>query len=255
MYGDVGYRRRYGSRARYYNRYGYAGAFPLQGSFPLRGSFPLNGVGSNAGPVAVGGGYGAPIDMSQLESGYNAHTAHAYSGHYGLFGSKKRKEGEKTPFWSTLGDIGGALVTAAVAIPGVALAPVTGGASLIPAVIVGGQTIGNISKRKQIQQREIEQTGTEEKLVIAREKKKGWRALAEEQAAYIGQGNIGTAASEGVETYYTVGEGPVIQYDPMAGQPGVYVEEEAGTPAWVWGLGGAALAGTIVFALSRRGRR
>ena len=212
MYGDPGYRRRYGARARYYNRYGYAGA----------------GVGSNAGPVAVSGGYGAPVDLSQLESGYNAHTASLYAGPYGLFGSKKRAEGEATPFWNTVGDI--LTVGAGALVGGPAGAAVGAG-------IVAGRKAGKTATEKRLAAEGIE-TKTPLNLI-------GNRRLLP-----VGQGNIGTAASQGETAMNTVGSGPVLQYDPT-GQAGVVVAEDSGLP-WGWIVAGLLVAAGGTYALTRK---
>lgn len=216
MYGDVGYRRRYGARSRYYNRYGYAGA----------------GVGANAGPVAVGSGYGAALDLSQIESGYNAQTASHYAGQYGIAGSKWRKEGERTPFWSTIGDV-----------------------LLTPFRAVGfdvGGTKTRRAEREAIAAANAAGGGIayNEALELARARKLQWRGEAEEMAAYIGQGNIGTAAAQGEQTYYSVGTGPVMQYDPMQGQPGVVVAAEPPSP-WIY-VGAAVLVAGLGYAILRK---
>ena len=207
MYGDVGYRRRYGARSKYYNKYGYAGA----------------GVGANAGPVAVGSGYGAALDLSQLESGYNAQTASHYAGQYGIAGSKKRKEGERTPFWSTIGDI----LTL---------------------------RFGRREYREDERAETIAAAGGgiayNEALELARARKLQWRGEAEQMAAYIGQGDIGTAAAQGEQTYYSVGTGPVMQYDPMQGQPGVVVAAEPPSP-WIY-IGAAAVVAGLGYAILRK---
>ena len=216
MYGDVGYRRRYGARSRYYNRYGYAGA----------------GVGSNAGPVAVGSGYGAALDLSQLESGYNAQTASHYAGQYGIAGSKKRKEGERTPFWSTIGDI-----------------------ILLPIRIATTPFVGTNKRRDEREAIAAANAAGggiayNEALELARARKLQWRGEAEQMAAYIGQGNIGTAAAQGEQTYYSVGAGPVVQYDPMQGQPGVAVAAEPPSP-WIY-VGAAVLVAGLGYAILRK---
>ena len=210
MYGDVGYRRRYGARSRYYNRYGYAGA----------------GVGSNAGPVAVGSGYGAALDLSQLESGYNAQTASHYAGQYGIAGSKKRKEGERTPFWSTIGDI--------------------------LTLRFGRREYREDERAEAIAAANAAGGGIayNEALELARARKLQWKGEAEEMAAYIGQGNIGTAAAQGEQAYYSVGTGPVMQYDPMQGQPGVAVAAEPPSP-WIY-IGAAAVVAGLGYAILRK---
>ena len=213
MYGDPGYRRRYGARAVYYNRYGYAGP---------------TSVGGRAGPVTVGGGYGSPVNASSgTLAGYGVWPFTPKAG------IDEAKKGGKV--LNTLLDVGAVLGATIVAGPVGAVAAV--------AVVSGRKAAAT--------KRETAEQWHDEAMGVGRRQARAQIAVADA----IGIGTVGTAAQPGQVTPGTIGAGPVLEYIPVPGAPGVAVEATPGVPAWAWGVGGVMVASGIAFALTRGNRR
>lgn len=224
MYGGVNYRTRYGAQAVINNQFGYAGYGEC------------GCVGENAGGVAVGGGYGAPIVSG---SG-------ALGDPYGLFGRKKKRKRKPNKFWNTVFDVG--LVTAAFLNPA---AIFTVPAALAVVGVRKSATTQRVRAEADVDQARGRKLKWKKRSVQKGVKLKATRAQLAQQLAYaqqsMGQGNIGTAAQEAPFEGYAVGVNDVTGEGMEPGtSPAVVAAVAVGT---------LLLGGTVVYALAGRKSR